>query len=201
MESKSINYYWLDTIRFISAFVVVISHTSIVFGTNYEGLAQEYQTTMGAMQYVLLRSGAEAVMVFFVLSGFLVGGRTVDKLIEGTFDSKKYVIDRAVRILLPLISALILSYITNTLLDINYSWYDYIGNLFSLQDILVEPVNDVLWSLSREVWYFIFMFGISALCVNKYTWVGGIVVFFSMLVFLKLGIVGLFAWSLGFFFF
>lgn len=145
------HYYWLDLIRFISAFVVVISHTSIVFSTNYEGLAPEYHTTRNAILYMMLRSGTEAVYIFFILSGFLVGGKAIKRIQNKTFDVLSYTIDRSVRILLPLVPALLITYIANSIIGEYYSIWDYIGNLFSLQNIFVPPVNGVLWSLSYEV--------------------------------------------------
>ena len=160
-------YYWLDSIRFLAAFIVVISHTAHVFQTNFEGLADNYNGPLSAIMYLILRSGAEAVLIFFVLSGFLVGGRSAEKIRNGHFNTRSYIIDRSVRILLPLIPALLLSYIVNYLIGENYTWYDYLGNLLSLQNIFVPPVNGVLWSLSCEVWYYVFMLGVALLIVNK----------------------------------
>lgn len=124
------HFYWLDLIRFIAAFVVVISHCSMTFFTNYEELDNAYHTTSGAIIYLMLRSGAEAVTIFFVLSGFLVGGIAIQRIRDGSFDLKSYMIDRSVRILLPLIPALILTYFVNELISESYTMIDYVGNLF-----------------------------------------------------------------------
>ncbi len=58
--------------------------------------------------FYITRLGFEAVLIFFVLSGLLVGGRAMKRLSAGTFRIKSYVVDRAVRILLPLLASLVL---------------------------------------------------------------------------------------------
>lgn len=205
-------FYWLDSLRFFAAFVVVFSHTCIQFQTNYAGLDSEYHSSIYAILYLLFRCGSEAVLVFFVLSGFLVGGKTIEKLQSGTFSGTQYAIDRTVRIVLPLVPALILSYIANTLCGESFYWYEYIGNFLSLQNYCVRPVNGALWSLSSEVWFYIFMFGISlfvaknevsTLCLfrNKISFnrkiMGGLIVVISAFVFLGFGYEGLLLWFIG----
>ncbi len=195
-------YYWLDSIRFLAAFIVVISHTAHVFQTNFEGLADNYNGPLSAIMYLILRSGAEAVLIFFVLSGFLVGGRSAEKIRNGHFNTRSYIIDRSVRILLPLIPALLLSYIVNYLIGENYTWYDYLGNLLSLQGIFVPPVNGVLWSLSCEVWYYVFMLGVALLIVNKSKkWGGVFILVLSLMAISNLHITGWYMWMFGALFF
>lgn len=194
------HYHWLDLIRFISAFAVVVSHTSMVFYTNYEGLAPEYHTTGNAMLYLMLRSGAEAVYIFFILSGFLVGGKAIERIQNKTFNIRSYTIDRSVRILLPLIPALIITYIVNSIIGDNYSIWDYTGNLLSLQNIFVPPVNGVLWSLSYEVWFYIIMGGIGLYFTphgNYNKQIGLIILFIGFMIFTKLNITSMFVWFTG----
>lgn len=197
------HFYWLDLIRFIAAFVVVISHCSMTFFTNYEELDNAYHTTSGAIIYLMLRSGAEAVTIFFVLSGFLVGGIAIQRIRDGSFDLKSYMIDRSVRILLPLISALILTYFVNELISESYTMIDYVGNLFSLQNIFVSPVNGVLWSLSYEVWFYIVMAGVALVLTNINSGNKTIIVFgfliilVCFMVFTKLSATALFLWLIG----
>lgn len=205
-------FYWLDTLRFLAAFVVVVSHSFQQFQTNFAGLAAEYHGTAYALLYLLMRCGGEAVLVFFVLSGFLVGGRTMEKLRGGTFAPRQYAVDRTVRIVLPLLPALVLSFVTNTLIGEHYHWYEYLGNLLSLQNYLVRPVSGPLWSLSSEVWFYILMFG-AALFVMKdkilhvslfgkrkildSRIMGGAILALSSFIFLGLGFNGLLTWLAG----
>ena len=67
-------YYWLDAIRFLAAFMVVFCHSRNDFFLPYGELPVEQKTLGTMLFYSLGRLGHEAVIVFFVLSGFLVGG-------------------------------------------------------------------------------------------------------------------------------
>ena len=63
---------WLDLIRGLSALAVAAGHLRLVMMCNYTDLPEPalHQTAF----YVLTGLSSQAVMVFFVLSGFLVGG-------------------------------------------------------------------------------------------------------------------------------
>ena len=77
MESNKIikeHFYWLDAIRFIAAFMVLFSHSRNDFFLAYGDLPVEDKGLGTFIFYTLGRLGHEAVIVFFVLSGFLVGG-------------------------------------------------------------------------------------------------------------------------------
>jgi peptidoglycan/LPS O-acetylase OafA/YrhL len=132
--------------------------------------------------YLLTGYGHAAVIVFFVLSGFLVGGQLLERIPKGIFDFPKYFIKRVVRLYTVLIGALliglILDYIRiiyfqtpdtlsifNGLADKNQWEYNRlsisigIGNLFMLQES-ITPVfgsNSPLWSLAYEFWYYFLM--------------------------------------------
>jgi len=74
-----------------------------------------------------------------------------------SFQLLSYVLDRLVRILLPLLAALIFIMVVHLMIGEKIDWKEIIGNLFSLQGILVSPATPPLWSLSYEVWFYIFM--------------------------------------------
>lgn len=67
-------YYWLDLVRFIAAFLVLICHFRGAFFQEYTLLLGQQQNIVTFIFYSITRLGAEAVLIFFVLSGFLVGG-------------------------------------------------------------------------------------------------------------------------------
>ena len=69
------------------------------------------------------------------MSGFLVGGKAIERLQQGVFDIKGYAIDRTVRIMLPLISALLLFIPVAIIQGFCIDWKAWLGNLFSLQGI------------------------------------------------------------------
>lgn len=199
------HYPWLDLVRFIAAFIVVISHSLMVFIPEYEDLPPANQNILIRGFMFLAKQGHFAVLCFFILSGFFVGGKTMEKIANQSFSWKSYSIDRSVRILLPLLSSLVLTFVVNTYLGIYHSSGSYFGNLLSLQGIVCEPVNGVLWSLSYEVWCYVIMLGIGIIYSNKstQTWGGGeigiLILISCFIVFTKLSVVYLFVWLLGLF--
>ena len=95
-ESRE-HYYWLDFIRFLAAFAVVTCHFRGAFFVDYSSLPAEQQTPHVFSFFFINRLGFEAVLIFFVLSGMLVGGKSFIKIAEGSFKVRDYVIDRSVR--------------------------------------------------------------------------------------------------------
>jgi peptidoglycan/LPS O-acetylase OafA/YrhL len=120
-----------------------------------------------------------AVIVFFVLSGFLVGGSVLRTMRRGIFSWKKYLFQRLTRLWIVLLPALLLGaaldacglYLLHSQLNIyragpyvapviggRFTFSAFLGSAFFLQDI-VTPVfgtNGPLWSLSYEFWFYIF---------------------------------------------
>jgi len=146
----------LEAIRGFASIYVVLHHLFddklVIFGKNLS---------------FLFKFGQEAVILFFVLSGFVIyyaytTGK--DKSFK-TFFSKRFL-----RIYIPLI----LVFLTDTLLHIQYGYvfktYDFYtlgGNLLMLQDIVsLKPNvicppylgNSPLWSLSYEWWFYLIFF-------------------------------------------
>lgn len=111
-ENKQLHYYWLDTLRFIAAFMVLFSHSRNDFFLPWGDLPPEQHGLLQFIFYTLGRLGHEAVVVFFVLSGFLVGGRGLERISDKTFHVKSYAIDRFARIYPPLLAAVVLYFIT-----------------------------------------------------------------------------------------
>ena len=95
-------FYWLDGLRFIAALIVLISHTRNDYFLAYGDLPHNQQGLSAFLFYTFGRLGHEAVVVFFVLSGFLVGGRGFERITTGVFDVRSYAIDRFARIAPPL---------------------------------------------------------------------------------------------------
>lgn len=153
------HFYWLDLLRFVAAFLVVAQHTRTLLFPKIYDIPSEGLLQQGGyfVFYLVTRFAHYWVLLFFVLSGFLVGGKAIDNISKKTFDVRNYFIDRFVRIMLPLITALIVIFICNTIMGIQNQPLELIGNLLSLQGIFVKPVSGPLWSLSYEVWLYILM--------------------------------------------
>lgn len=110
----------------------------------------------------------QAVVVFFLLSGWLVGGSFLNRVHEpGSI--KHYAVDRVTRLWIVLIPAFLLSLIiaaTTKAIDLGeisfapgneYSLTVFVGNLFGLQEVAVPRFagNFPLWSLANETWYYL----------------------------------------------
>lgn len=109
-----------------------------------------------------------AVIVFFVLSGWLVGGSLLNRL-DTHQAIANYAIDRATRlwiVLIPTFGAMLLFGLATAALDPTrlsfgpdnaYSAAAFFGNLVGLQNILVPEFggNFPLWSLANETWYYV----------------------------------------------
>ena len=72
-----------------------------------------------------------------------------------SFNLKGYVIDRCVRIYLPLIASILLYLLTCILLHQPFDVVCAIGNLLNLQESFVEPLVGPYWSLAYEMWFYI----------------------------------------------
>ena len=106
--------------------------------------------------YFIGRLGHEAVIVFFILSGYLVGGKLIDRVQDNSFDVRTYSVDRIVRIGIPLATAILYYFLVSLFVESEtFNIVTALGNLFSLQGICYEPLVPPFWSLSWEVWFYI----------------------------------------------
>ena len=131
--------------------------------------------------YFITGFGHQAVMAFFVLSGFLVGGAIVSRGDAGQWSWSDYAITRMTRLWTVLLPALLLtalwdnlgiaitgsSFYNGALAEMynsgpppdpsRYSINTFFGNLAFLQTIAVPTFgsNGPLWSLANEFWYYV----------------------------------------------
>ncbi|MDJ0509084.1 MAG: acyltransferase [Crocosphaera sp.] len=145
----------LDYIRGFAAVYVLIYH--IFSLTNF---------IPETIQNVFFSFGQEAVMLFFLLSGFVI---YISVHYKPNISFRYYFIRRFRRIYFPLIIALILSAflaVVNQRFLQQFTWNELIGNLLMLQDfsakpgVLIRPFlrNYPLWSLSYEWWFYLLFF-------------------------------------------
>lgn len=71
---KKVNYPWLDLMRYVAALLVVLGHFRADFFVNYDQLPASQHGGITQIIYVLTSLGHSSVLIFFVLSGYLVGG-------------------------------------------------------------------------------------------------------------------------------
>ena len=103
------NIVALDLLRGLAAFEVFLCHVRGGSFVEYGALPAGEKTHFVAALFLLSRLGDEAGMVFFILSGFLVGGQIVRHVQEKRFNLASYAVDRLTRILVPLVPACLLT--------------------------------------------------------------------------------------------
>ena len=143
-----------EFLRGIAAFYVFFHHTLFQFNII------EKNSLLGK----LFSFGQEAVMLFFLLSGYVIAL----SLIKKDYSFSEYFKHRFLRIypilLFVMIVSIILKFLNN---DLNIDFYSFIINLLMLQDIgslkpgtFAEPFlgNSPLWSLTYEWWFYMIFF-------------------------------------------
>lgn len=170
---------WLDWIRALAAIIVFVGHLRIFCLGDFSAYNGNIPLYIKAF-YHISGLGHQAVIVFFVLSGFLVGGSVLKELTEtGGLRIYNYIVARIARIHSVLVPALLLGGLADWIgLHIVQAYEVYerrhytvilhqsvsgqldfstlLANLACLQTI-VRPVlgsNSPLWSLANEFWYY-----------------------------------------------
>jgi len=166
---KNNKYPWLDWLRFLAAFIVVLGHSRMLIFAKYADLEKDSQNIFTSIFFAITRLGNEAVLMFFVMSGFFVGGIAFKRLSNNTFDLKNYVIDRTSRIMIPLIPSIVFMVGISLYLSLPINYLYVIGNIFALQNILVPELseNAALWTLGYEIWFYFFIAAIGMFNYNK----------------------------------
>lgn len=196
------HFYWLDWLRFLAALMVVVGHARLGSWVEWRQLGGGHCIKMVfAFFCAVTRTGMEWVIVFFVLSGFLVGGKVLERVSKCTFDGSVYTIDRFSRIYLPLVPALLLTMGISFILGEHISVWEFFGNLLGLQGIWSDSFagNIPLWSLAYEMWFYL-LAGFIAVAMDSRFRVKPWAYFGMVLclgVFTKLNVTFLFCWGLG----
>lgn len=170
----------LDASRWVAAWLVVLNHVRHLVLVDLPLVRQP--SPFDKALYLVSGLGHEAVMVFFVISGYLVGGVTLSKWRKAGTDLPGYAAARISRIYTVLVPALLTGACLDALglrcFDASglYSRPDtfhsilmtepvalrltvpvFLQNLLALQHV-TAPVfgsNGPLWSLAYEIWYYI----------------------------------------------
>ncbi|SDD62700.1 Peptidoglycan/LPS O-acetylase OafA/YrhL, contains acyltransferase and SGNH-hydrolase domains [Mucilaginibacter pineti] len=215
---------FIHILRWSSAFLVIFNHLRSILFKDYGFIKNSNLFTK--FFYFITGLGHTSVIVFFVLSGYLIAGSIIKQVKNDTFDLKKYTLNRISRLYAVLFVALLLTVI----LDHTGIYFDHIGlyqnkirtatlgfsikdrvsiqyfmsSLFMLQGIVLPPLgsNSPLWSLSCEFWYYILFpcIGLSFLFVknkSKFIFIP-VLIFLAVVVMLPFSIVLYFIiWLVG----
>jgi peptidoglycan/LPS O-acetylase OafA/YrhL len=165
----------LDVMRWLAAVTVLLSHLDMrliksetVFSTH--DLAG-HLSLLGHYAWIFAVGFAhKAVIVFFVMSGWLVGGKVLKQVLErGELDLRRYYFDRVARLWIVLLPALVLTYLLDGLgsglaaghdvyaqFESNRTPATFVCNAAFLQMLWCHELgsNVALWSLTSEFWYY-----------------------------------------------
>jgi peptidoglycan/LPS O-acetylase OafA/YrhL len=170
----------LNLVRGLAAAAVAFQHLRSLLLLDWPQTSEH--SALAAAVYLLAKFAHPAVIVFFVLSGFLVGSSGIRSVENRTWSLPRYMLHRFLRLEIVLLPALLVGLLWDTagvhLLHasalysggwhllvrgdpIDLSWRTLLGNAAFVQDILVPTfgTNAALWSLSYEFWYYV-LFGL-----------------------------------------
>ncbi|MGF6238997.1 peptidoglycan/LPS O-acetylase OafA/YrhL [Paraburkholderia sp. GAS38] len=167
----------LDLIRALAAAAVCVSHIRALLFVDYR--AGLHLGLIGQAFYFLSNYGHTAVTVFFVLSGYFVGGTVIRQVAAGTWSWQRYLGERLSRLWIVLIPALILTLFWDRMGLATIGGPFYLGtegnfdqrvnvaaqlghatlfcNVAFLQTLYCGTYgsNGPLWSLANEFWYYL----------------------------------------------
>jgi peptidoglycan/LPS O-acetylase OafA/YrhL len=183
----------LNAIRGAAALIVLLGHARSLFFSSFTANSQPVPAANYVARGNHTTVGEEAVIVFFVLSGYLVGGSVIRSVQNGTWSWKSYLFKRITRLWVVLIPALFFGISLDVLgmhlfesatsiyagpastlvphdLAARLSWKVIAANALFLQGILspTAGTNNSLWSLAYEWWYYL-QFPLLMLAFSKTT--------------------------------
>jgi peptidoglycan/LPS O-acetylase OafA/YrhL len=184
------SFAYFDVFRFVAAALVVISHARDLLLVDY-GAAHAHGAAIKAL-YFITGLGHEAVVIFFVLSGFWIAG-SIDRRRDDPKLWAHYAIDRGARLYIVLVPALLATLLWDSLglhllhsplyngdfgpnslkmrVDEELGLVTLLGNLVFLQTIAVNTFgsNGPLWSLANEFWYYVAYPGLFLLARRRWS--------------------------------
>ena len=170
----------LDFLRGLAAFLVLAGHLRAYIFQSFGELEQAALLTKAF--YFATGLGHQSVIIFFALSGFLVGGKAIEDITSGRFVWSRYLLRRLTRLWIVILPALFLTLLFDSVglwmtngrgydgryyevyssgphapLGIDLSLQSFLGNMAFLQTIYVPSFgsNGPMWSLANEFWYYI----------------------------------------------
>ena len=172
---------WLDVIRAAAAQAVVLGHVHQIFFSGQVLLPETLLFRISRVALDVLGSVShQAVIAFFVMSGYLVGGRVLLDFRNGKFRPLRYFSDRCTRLWVVLLPALVLTaaldliafkvgagnHILVSRQPFYPTWWasinpwgikSAVSNAAFMQMIatLQYGTNLSIWSISNEFWYYI----------------------------------------------
>lgn len=185
----------IDLVRGLSAVVFLLGHLRALLFSDFNTLVAPSAVTKAF--YLVTSLHHPAVMVFFVLSGYFVGGSVMTSVAAGNFCWSRYALARLTRLWVVLLPTLALTRLMDAAGSCCYapayegglhhlfnsgpspgqptdhSPVTAMGNVLFLQTICVPTFgsNVPLWSLANEAWYYL-LFALLAVAITPASRVG-----------------------------
>jgi peptidoglycan/LPS O-acetylase OafA/YrhL len=178
LDDDSWHSILISLLRGLAAFIVVVAHLRAAM---YPGLRAVADPPLWFKGLAFVSGFAhQAVLVFFVISGWLVGGSLLNKIRQPRAIAN-YTIDRVTRLwtvliptfLLTLLFAAAAGVVNPNGLDFSpdnpYSAVNFLGSLVGLQRVLLPDFggNFPLWSLANETWYYLLFPVLAVACTAR----------------------------------
>ncbi len=131
----------LDLIRGMAALEVVIHHLRNYRFQDQITNASFFDKTF----HFIFALGNEAVMVFFVLSGYFIGGSVIDNVQKNAWSWSDYLTKRLVRLWVALVPALLLTF-----------FWDNLGMMMKGRDLYTDrykSIMDTLYALDLKTFF------------------------------------------------
>ena len=208
---------YFSLFRIIAALLVVTGHVRNLLLLDYLPNLPGYVKAL----YFLTGFGHQAVMIFFVISGFWISNITIGRMRKGSWSWPHYAVDRLSRLWLVLIPALVIGGLldvagrfglnaavyhgiqgTNTVtFDVatRLNLLNFLGTASFLHNLLVNIFgsNGPLWSLTNEFWYYVWFPVLwETLVHRKLNLLRAVAVIVTMIAFRSL-LIGLLCWLCG----
>ncbi len=188
-SSKQEKLISLEAARGIASIVVFIHHFILAFLPHYHGIlngTNTEQALVGSVFFIFI-NGSAAVILFFVLSGFVLSYNFFSRNTIENLDKK--LISRLPRLALPVTCSLFLSYI---LFNFQWMFFYEAGNLSNsdwLQKFayggLPQNYNPSIWEVIKKGTLDVFILGDSRLNNNlwtmKFEFFGSVLVYVAVL--------------------
>ncbi|WFP49541.1 acyltransferase family protein [Methylomonas sp. EFPC3] len=217
---------FLDFARWVSAFLVLLTHLNNRMFLTLDKIPADDRTLVTYLWGFVAGFAHWGVVIFFVLSGYLVGGPVLKHVLANRpFNLTKYFVARVTRIYLVLIPVLLIGnafdYIGMAMFPNSEIYAEHlaklrhqtdlefkmsiVGSLFNLQNLFVDTLgtNGPLETLANEFWYYVtFPLLLSPLLFRRSfkSWslfIVGVALFASMSFASKWHFVGFILWCIG----
>lgn len=203
IQKTRTHYYYFNAFRLVAALIVLTSHARCEMIATYSMLEAESQNIMTKLLFALLSFTPHAMSIFFVLSGFLVGGPALEKAwkrlssnasaSDSDVAAYNFMINRIVRITPPLLIAIVFAIIVKIHGGVTFSYFDAFLNLLGLQGVVATDFGGVYWSIAYEVWFYVLIGSMLCVGANRlYKTLGFILFVISGMIFIKLSVVWFF---------